>query len=205
MLWQKFAIDILSDIGRYKNSGELLDIGCGIGTLVNEAIKKGYAASGLEINPGGAKAGREKYKITIFTIPIEQLLSSKKRWDIIVLNHVLEHIAQPVQFLSDCHKLLRNDGILYIGVPSYTGWTAIAEGKAWYGYSVDQHIWQWTHKTIREVVNMAGLSIVNVHSKRNNHYHFGGVRGKIKRPLYRFFEIIGKSDQIILIAKSINK
>ena len=204
-LWRRFAGNILSEISGYKPSGELLDVGCGIGILVDEANKKGYQASGLEINPAAVSLGKERYKISLFNLSVSQMCATARRWDVVILNHVLEHIQEPVQFLSDCRKLLREDGILYIGVPCYTGWTAIAEGKEWYGYSVDQHIWQWTHKTIREVVNMAGLSIVNVHSKRNNHYHFGGVRGKIKRPLYRFFEIIGKSDQIILIAKSINK
>ncbi|MBI3813156.1 MAG: class I SAM-dependent methyltransferase [Nitrospinae bacterium] len=204
-LWRRFAGNILSEISGYKPSGELLDVGCGIGILADEANKKGYQASGLEINPDAASVGRERYKVSLFNLSISQMSASDKRWDVVILNHVLEHLLQPVQFLSDCRRLLKEDGILYIGVPSYKSWTAIVEGKDWPHFFVDQHIWQWTHKTICEVVNMAGLSIVNIHSKRNNHYHFGGARGKIKRPLYRFFEIIGKGDQIILIAKNFNK
>lgn len=204
-LWRKFANDILKDIMFYKSGGELLDVGCGAGILADEANQKGYQASGLEINPSAAKEGGGEYHISIFNTPLEQLHELKRKWDVIVINHVLEHLLQPVQFLSDCIRLLKEDGILYIGVPSYKGWTAAFEGKDWPHFFVDQHIWHWTKKTISCIVEKAGLSIIHIHSKRNNHYHFGGVRGKIKQPLYRFFEMIGKGDQIILIAKSIYK
>ena len=200
-LWRRFATGILKEIESYKRAGELLDIGGGIGILVDEANKKGYQASGLEINPAAVSLGKERYKVSLFNLSISQMCATGKRWDVVILNHVLEHIQKPVQFLSDCRKLLRKDGILYIGAPCYTGWTAIAEGKKWNNYYVDQHIWQWTPITIKQIIEKAGLSIINIHCRKNTYYHFGGIRGKIKKRLYHLFELLGKSDQIILIAK----
>lgn len=204
-LWRKFADDILAEIKPYKPVGELLDIGGGIGILVDEANKKGYQASGLEINPAAVSLGKERYKVSLFNLSVSQMCDTGRRWDVVILNHVLEHIQEPVQFLSDCRKLLREDGILYIGTPCYTGWTAIAEGKNWNNYYVDQHIWQWTPNTIGNIIKEAGLSVINIHCRKNTYYRFGGIRGKIKKRLYHLFELLGKSDQIILTAKSIDK
>src|SRR3989338_5919370 len=39
---------ILDFVGRFKSSGRLLDVGAGSGILIEEAIKKGYVAEGLE-------------------------------------------------------------------------------------------------------------------------------------------------------------
>lgn len=37
--------------------------------------------------------------------------------DFIVANHVLEHLVNPLRFLEQCHQLLRNEGILFVGQP----------------------------------------------------------------------------------------
>lgn len=41
-----------------------------------------------------------------------------KKYDTIVMNHVLEHIEKPVELLKKIYRWLSNDGVLIIGVPN---------------------------------------------------------------------------------------
>ena len=88
-LWRRFATGILKEIESYKRAGELLDIGGAIGILVDEANKRGYQASGLEINPAAVSLGKERYKISLFNLSVSQMCATARRWDVVILNHVL--------------------------------------------------------------------------------------------------------------------
>lgn len=37
--------------------------------------------------------------------------------DFVIASHLLEHLPNPLGFLKECHRVLRNSGILYLGVP----------------------------------------------------------------------------------------
>lgn len=62
-----------------------------------------------------------------FPDPIDFVLDFDKEWfvdrvgegtlDFVVANHVLEHLVNPIRFLEQCCKLLRDGGILFVGQP----------------------------------------------------------------------------------------
>lgn len=66
-------------------------------------------------------------KIVNFPDPIDYQFDFEKEWfverigkeslDFVVANHVLEHLVNPIRFLEQCHSLLKDNGILFIGLP----------------------------------------------------------------------------------------
>ena len=60
---------------------------------------------------------KEKYGLHITKTEIEHLTISKK-FDIITLFHILEHVPNPNTVIKKCRSLLRNDGILLLAVPN---------------------------------------------------------------------------------------
>lgn len=49
--------------------------------------------------------------------PMSQLIGEDKRYQWIIASHVIEHIPDIISFLSECQKLLDDDGILILTVP----------------------------------------------------------------------------------------
>jgi SAM-dependent methyltransferase len=111
-LWQRR----LRLVRRHKPSGSLLDVGTGIGQFLNFA-KAHYEVSGTEISPVAVEIAREKYGLEIRP-GLLQDMKWEKRFDVITLFHVLEHVPYPAETLRLCHSLLQPGGILVIAVPN---------------------------------------------------------------------------------------
>jgi 2-polyprenyl-3-methyl-5-hydroxy-6-metoxy-1,4-benzoquinol methylase len=113
--------DISRCLGRDISSLRLLDVGCGTGTFLNYCAKQGVDYYGLEPD-------RELYDecINKHCLSRQKVLNNKlednkfsfNSFDIIVLNHVLEHTEKPLDFLRLCRKYLKEDGAVYLEVPN---------------------------------------------------------------------------------------
>ena len=99
--------------------GRLLDIGCGNGALLNAFARRNpaWTLAGTELN--------EKYRQNIEAIQnVESLHTCAPHqvpgtFDLITMIHVLEHIADPRQFLISLREKLHPAGFLVIEVPNY--------------------------------------------------------------------------------------
>ena len=116
---QKFAI-IKERIN--KDSGDFLDIGCGEGFTLNFFLQHDWKITGLDFSSFGCDQMNPdcaKFLITgdIFE-NIYSLINLKKRYDVIWLSNVLEHVIDPVKLLKDCTCLIKNEGILIVQVPN---------------------------------------------------------------------------------------
>lgn len=100
-------------------SGCILDIGCGNGAFLKSASKllPIWSLSGSEINNKYEPEIRQiKNFESLYTCKLDKIPG---KFDIISLIHVLEHINQPLNFLSNVMHKLANDGMLIIEIPNY--------------------------------------------------------------------------------------
>jgi 2-polyprenyl-3-methyl-5-hydroxy-6-metoxy-1,4-benzoquinol methylase len=98
------------------SQNRFLDVGCGRGEMLLEAHAAGFEAAGIELSRYAAAYGREKYKLNISNIPIEELPTSA--FDVIHSSHVMEHVLNPVQFASHLKRALAPNGICVLEVPN---------------------------------------------------------------------------------------
>jgi SAM-dependent methyltransferase len=113
LLWKRR----LKKIKGIKRSGNLLDVGTGIGQFLHHARKEFTDVEGLEISSSAIQIAREKYRLDIRRGTIENLDFDKK-YDHITLFHVLEHVHDPKSVLEKCRSLLTDDGLLVIAAPN---------------------------------------------------------------------------------------
>lgn len=95
----------------------ILDIGCSLGGLIKRFNNGGLKnCVGIDINSDFVKYGRENFGVNIRESSIFDLNS---KYDIIISNHVLEHIDNPkehIKYIFD--NLLSDNGLFFVSVPS---------------------------------------------------------------------------------------
>ncbi|HEY7837223.1 MAG TPA: class I SAM-dependent methyltransferase [Terriglobales bacterium] len=111
-------------------SGRLLDIGCSFGVLVEEARRAGFDASGLEADLGAAEFARSKFGVEVFSGRLDQAVFPPGSFDVVVLNDVIEHILDPIPFVTEVRRLLRPGGILLLETPNHRSVHALLFGVA---------------------------------------------------------------------------
>lgn len=116
----------------------ILDIGSGFGFFLEEMEKRGFNPTGIEVS---AFARNIAHKVTTAQILNIDLFNThhNKKYDIITLFHVLEHISEPVEFLKVIQSYLNHHGKLIIEVPNRDD-LMIQSNKAY-----RQFYWQRAH------------------------------------------------------------
>ena len=98
----------------------VLDIGCGAGSLLRKFENQGAVVTGFEPDRIMSETARGRLSANA---RVENVLFSPQDWhdeafDLICMSHVLEHIPNPVDFLSGLCRVTRPGGYLFIEVPN---------------------------------------------------------------------------------------
>ena len=141
---------------RLSNITSCLDVGAGGGEFLSLAKQRGWDAKGIEPNEGYAKSAKDFYDVDIFCGMMNETDYPEKSFDLIRLNHVLEHINTPVEFLNRLRDWLKDDGILYVEVPDIRAYAAVkTKGKIFhYG-----HIFNFSPWTLQGCGKLAGFDL----------------------------------------------
>jgi len=96
---------------------DILDIGCSTGTLLNEFKSRGYNnLLGIDPSDCCAKATKELYDIDAVGSTISSYKSDRK-FDLITLVAVVEHIVDLKKSLKKVISLLKPNGMLFMDIP----------------------------------------------------------------------------------------
>jgi 2-polyprenyl-3-methyl-5-hydroxy-6-metoxy-1,4-benzoquinol methylase len=109
----------LLDIALHFHPGikNLLEVGCSVGNTLEAAKLRNIEGFGIDISPFAIKYCRE-HQLNAENKTLDELWSEGRQFDLIYMQHVLEHFVNPFEVLESCHKLLRKDGLLLVIVPN---------------------------------------------------------------------------------------
>jgi 2-polyprenyl-3-methyl-5-hydroxy-6-metoxy-1,4-benzoquinol methylase len=142
-----FYTHLLDQLSPFKPSGVLLDVGCGVGHLVAAANAAGYQARGCDVAAWATEYARAQGQ-EVATGPVEEIGYGAASFDIVVANHTLEHIGEPLPFLQELHRTLAGDGLLAVGVPNFGSLFSVMMRSRWAGLLPDQHYWHFSVATL---------------------------------------------------------
>ena len=117
---QNFFSQVISNHIKNKDHPVILDAGCGDG--VNLILLSHFERArvyGMDYNP--IRTTRVKTKLQDISIIQGDLLTlpfKEQTFDVILLNQVLEHITEDSAVLRELNKILKEDGLLILGVPN---------------------------------------------------------------------------------------
>jgi len=100
---------------RNRSEIQVLDFGSGKGNLLFE-LKDEFDVEGIEIDLE-ARISSQKLGFTVYE-SLDHLEKLGKKFDVISLIHVIEHIYQPIEILKRLSNLLKQSGSLIIETPN---------------------------------------------------------------------------------------
>ena len=134
-------------------SGRVLEIGVGSGATLAYLRQKGFQVMGCDMSRAVAERTAATHGIpvhcgTLSSLPRQEVM------DAIVMNHVLEHVGDPVALLRDAKRLLKANGVIHIAVPNVGAWEARLPG--WTSYQ-PYHLAYFDQDTLSDVARRAGF------------------------------------------------
>lgn len=130
----------------------VLDIGASSGEFVYMMGQLGFGATGIEPNAGYRTFGVETYGVDVTDRRLEPQAFGRGVFDLITLNHVFEHLADPVAALAAISHWLAPGGLLFIEVPNIVG---VAKQRAnLFHYA---HVWNFAPHTLNGLLAGAGF------------------------------------------------
>lgn len=106
------TVRLLKKLGIQKGS-RLLDIGCGAGEKL--AILKrrmGLSVMGIEPNPVAAHKARSLFGLSVKQGTFSPDDFPENSFDVVRINHVIEHVPDPVAFINGIYRVLKPGGVL---------------------------------------------------------------------------------------------
>ena len=147
----------LRRLARFQAPGRrLLEIGVGSGSFLNAARAAGYQVTGCDLSPTVCDRARASFHVRVHCGPIADLIRNGPNFDIVVMNHVLEHVEDPLAFLHDVRAALVPSGIVHVAVPNIVCWEA--KLPAWASYA-PYHIAYFSPSTLRRALVQGGFSV----------------------------------------------
>jgi SAM-dependent methyltransferase len=146
---------LLQEVSPWSRSGRLLDVGAGSGILVEEAIRLGFAAEGVEPSrwfQEQAKARDLPVHLGVLPHPAVTGL-----FDVVTLVDVIEHVPNPKELLAQAVACLAPGGIVVVVTPDVDSLAAKVLGARWWHYRV-AHIGYFNRQTLGRALASAGLS-----------------------------------------------
>lgn len=149
-------------IQKYIKSGKLFDLGAGWGHFMLAGKELGYDVYGVEISEQPYLYCVKDLKLPVDHIDFFEMNESKK-FDIITMWDVLEHIDKADPFLQKCNKLTNTGGYLFLQVPQIDSYFAKKHKDNWKMMGLD-HVNYFSKKTITQILEKNGYQVLKIKS-----------------------------------------
>lgn len=106
-----------SEHGWLTKDAQILDIGCGVGYSLVVAAERGIRAVGVEPRKEAADYAKDVLKLNVINALFTADLLGTERFDLIIVDQVLEHVPSPAELLGEAMGLLKPGGVLFLAVP----------------------------------------------------------------------------------------
>jgi len=167
-LFRQFASEFMDFVALHAAGRSLLEVGSGMGFLLDNATRRGFEARGLEINRWEVRLTQERGLNVQFGTLEEANLPSASA-DVVCMNHVLEHVLDLRALLAEVHRILKPDGVVALAQPYYGALLPRVVGRRWYGWQTAQHVWHFDPPALSRVFTAYGF--IQVALSRNSLYH----------------------------------
>ncbi|WNC22415.1 class I SAM-dependent methyltransferase [Thermosynechococcus sp. GLH187] len=156
-------------------SSKVLEVGIGGAGFLQLARRNGVDIEGMEINPEAIQ-NAQKLGFIIYPVSIDEFLNQypDQKYDAICAFQVIEHIPDPISFLTKLINILQPNGKLILSVPNSEVLRKIDPS---YENLLDQpphHMSHWCKSVFNYLPNILPLEVTNLLEEPLQSYHVEG-------------------------------
>jgi 2-polyprenyl-3-methyl-5-hydroxy-6-metoxy-1,4-benzoquinol methylase len=142
-------------IRRVRAGGSMLEIGFGSGSFLAYMRTQGWRVQGCDASKAVCERAARQLDIPAHCGEVDGL-PADARYDLVVMNHVLEHVQDPLGTLAAIRRRMKPGARLHIAVPNIECWESGLPG--WIGYQ-PYHLTYFSRETLCRAVRDAGLEV----------------------------------------------
>ncbi|MEM2169786.1 MAG: class I SAM-dependent methyltransferase, partial [Candidatus Bathyarchaeia archaeon] len=139
--------------------GRLIDIGCGNGQFLALMRDLGWEVLGVEPDVEAARVAEDTFGIKVIPSTLEEASLPDASADVITMNHVIEHVHDPITLLKECRRVLRPGGMLVVVTPNLNSFGRRLWGKAWLHWDPPRHYFIFSAKSLLDCARRTGLQV----------------------------------------------
>lgn len=195
-------------------SSPIVDLGAGSGLFCLMAEAKGYSVFGVEqsadsVEKATSTGARVRQGDIYHPTSLPEINGAKT----VTMNHVLEHLIGPGEFLQELHAAMAADSNLIIMIPNPCCLWRRFFGSGWHGWDPPIHVHHYPISALKRVVRLSGFQNVKIVTKARPEgltrslIHSGLLpKGRylwlrlLLLPLLPLIEAFGLGDELICIA-----
>lgn len=140
-----------------RDTGVVLDVGCSEGALFAALRKSGFSGTlvGVEPNTEFRAYTASIHGANVYPTEFDLPEALQGKIDLAVINHVLEHLIDPVATLARLRQFIQPGGHLYVDVPNAERYRSVNDLHI-------AHIYHFTMSSLRSTLSAAGFDLVDI-------------------------------------------
>jgi SAM-dependent methyltransferase len=136
----------------------LLDLGCSSGSALYLGKKAGWQPHGQDASKEALKIAHELVGATTYDTEISDLIAAGQTFDLVTAFNLIEHLPDPMQYLTDMRKLVAPGGMVAVAVPNYNSYTM--RHTPWDLWLPPYHINFFSLNNLSEALQRSGFQIL---------------------------------------------
>ena len=137
--------------------GKVLDVGCGMGTMLKRFGELGWDTYGVDCSTYAASYARNELGLKVFVGVVDELDLPENYYDLVTMVHVIEHVSDPRSTLKTLYRLMKRGGIIIIATHDICGlWPRIARDR-WRHLNVPEHLYFFSKNNLRRMLGDTGF------------------------------------------------
>lgn len=98
---------------------DLLDVGCGVGTISLELQKRGLTVTGVDFSEVAIEKAQEAgLNTSVSDVDEDGLKFPDQTFDVVWAGDIVEHVFDPISLLQEACRVMRDDGALLVSIPN---------------------------------------------------------------------------------------
>jgi 2-polyprenyl-3-methyl-5-hydroxy-6-metoxy-1,4-benzoquinol methylase len=172
-------------INGLNSNGLVLDYGCGTGEFLGYVKKQERAVLGVEPSEFARKQAIQNHQLNVLSLEEFPSISDNSA-SIISLWHVLEHVPNLEEYISELKRLIKSSGTIIIAVPNFKSYDAKYYGEFWAAFDVPRHLWHFSKTAIQKLFAKQNLKLVEVLPMKFDSFYVSLLSEKYKNGKMNF-------------------
>ncbi len=153
----------LGTAGADAGGRRFLDVGCGLGYLLDVAHDHGFDVEGIDCNPAAAEWIEAKFRFPVFCGDFMDY--EGEPFDAVAMLDVIEHLPEPFEAMAKAASLLRPGGLFVLSTMDSDSLVSRVIGKRLEDFRrTREHLYFLNRRTIRAALERVGFEVLRLES-----------------------------------------